>query len=781
MRNKNLIFILTSLIILSWSSQSFPLAKETHQAINEEIAQRTINGFSLNNYLKNNLGFENGVEEVLTDGKNVSKEAFHWLGYGGFQEDIPLWRSFRHFHNSLEPWDSAGLKGSTLGRSSIIWAQSLDQSYGNYSWQDVRNYFYLALTSLDKTTRERYFAETFRGLGQLMHLVEDASVPMHARDDIHIFYSYESWVENFRNRNRNAFDNWFANAIAYDNSILNLSPNPLAPIPIARIIDTDSYDGMNPDITSGLNIGISEYTNANFFSDDTINSSNFPSPQTQGMPIVQRDFTNTLWNTTYPRQYYLKNCCGETNDGQGYLLSAVDYLDYYRQQYPLLSSFLPIIPVLDNNVYEDYASLLIPRAVGYSAGLLNYFFRGEINIIQLRTDTFQIINLSKEDMEGTFELYYDNTNDERILLWSDSLALGTLSSGNNKSSNINVDFSGVTNAKNPGEYMLVFKGKLGNEGVAPYDTQYAVVAQKITPHFLTHVEVNGQWDIYEYDLLGNRIYNVTGELPRGIDYYDGIPNPVNPDLLMYLSDSGCTEGGNCLHLLMKSAGQVDNLNRSGIFWWSKDGQKIYKHEGYYDEFYMYDISTDTWNSTSSYSCGYWINYSSFSPDESKLVSEGMYYSPLTGQWDIYDVLILTKSTNWWEISHVIDMNTMSLISVDLQTCQAYRSDEKIIDAVPDFHPTDDKIIFTSEVKGTSTYNIYLVDIAVGTVQELTNASLGEKGYFEATWSPDGQMILMAGEDPSEIFLMLSSGGTPTKITDEKINHYFPRWIRYLGQ
>jgi len=28
----------------------------------------------------------------------------------------------------------------------------------------------------------------------------------------------------------------------------------------------------------------------------------------------------------------------------------------------------------------DYASQLIPRAVGYSAGLLNYFFRGDIRL-----------------------------------------------------------------------------------------------------------------------------------------------------------------------------------------------------------------------------------------------------------------------------------------------------------------------------------------------------------------------------------------------------------------
>jgi hypothetical protein len=35
---------------------------------------------------------------------------------------------------------------------------------------------------------------------------------------------------------------------------------------------------------------------------------------------------------------------------------------------------------LDNNVHDSYAHQLLPRAVGYSAGLLNYFFRGTLTI-----------------------------------------------------------------------------------------------------------------------------------------------------------------------------------------------------------------------------------------------------------------------------------------------------------------------------------------------------------------------------------------------------------------
>ena len=35
---------------------------------------------------------------------------------------------------------------------------------------------------------------------------------------------------------------------------------------------------------------------------------------------------------------------------------------------------------LDKGCHEDYANKLIPKAIGYSAGVMNYFFRGTLEI-----------------------------------------------------------------------------------------------------------------------------------------------------------------------------------------------------------------------------------------------------------------------------------------------------------------------------------------------------------------------------------------------------------------
>ncbi len=284
----------------------------------------------------------------------------------------PYLRSINHYHNPITDKGFSGFAFGVFlsGESSVKWAQKPLNTQilgGNYSWCDARDYFYKALTIRDKTFREIFFAKTFRALGQLMHLVQDVSVPEHVRDDFHVT-GYEKWVQ--KNVNINA-----VTPSVIDKSILN---RPTLDLPIANLFDTNQYNGTSPNETAGANIGLAEYTNANFFSGDTINSQKFTYPTTGSTTVVDRPYV-TKFGDPYVRQYYLKNCCGETNSPVGYLLSAMDCLDYWRKRDPSLSE-MPQIPVLDENVYDNYARLLLPKAVSYSAGLLEYFFRGKLHV-----------------------------------------------------------------------------------------------------------------------------------------------------------------------------------------------------------------------------------------------------------------------------------------------------------------------------------------------------------------------------------------------------------------
>jgi hypothetical protein len=134
--------------VLLWVSSSYSLDEATHKAINEDITRRAINGFSLDGYLRNYLGFELGSSEALwgleSNGVVIHQRVFWWLGYGGMQEDRPgsrsdyifnrPTRSINHFHNPLKPWAEAGLDDyfvvQRLGLSQVLWAQSLYQYVG---------------------------------------------------------------------------------------------------------------------------------------------------------------------------------------------------------------------------------------------------------------------------------------------------------------------------------------------------------------------------------------------------------------------------------------------------------------------------------------------------------------------------------------------------------------------------------------------------------------------------------------------------------------------------
>jgi hypothetical protein len=291
MRNKRVFPIILGIIIsIVWISQALSFSRGMHRDLNQRIVGRTISNFSLNDYLINQLGFTNGVEDILRE-NSTEKAVWWWLGLGGDLEDDPeglyryptnTARNNRHFHDPLKDWDKAGL--STIAftaPSSLVWSQNRNQDVGGkWSWHDARDYYYQGLTSPGKQAKDSFFAKTFRALGQLMHLIQDASVPSHTRNDIHAIYHYESWVEDVRNNWSGKYNSWISTSKTYNRSILDLPPNPLATIPIAKIMDTDRYTRDNQDIesTKSSAIGLAEYSNGNFFSEDTCFAGWYPFP-----------------------------------------------------------------------------------------------------------------------------------------------------------------------------------------------------------------------------------------------------------------------------------------------------------------------------------------------------------------------------------------------------------------------------------------------------------------------------------------------------------------------
>ncbi|RJP78482.1 MAG: hypothetical protein C4522_12900 [Desulfobacteraceae bacterium] len=481
------------IIILCFENSVYALDVKTHEILNQYIAEQNFQNidFDLNTYLKRDIGFENGVNTLIK-----FKYIFKWLGEGGIKEDlpgrltIPYARSLNHFHDPLTDQGFSGLPGmEQLGiESSVIWSQLPvgGQYFGDYSWHDVRSYFYFALTHPENKFREEYFAHMFRGLGQLMHLVEDASVPAHTRNDTHVLSApYEDWAKTNIQLNPSTGEitvagepleikDSRANFFAYSDLLQTAGGFQGAEVPVANLMDTNRYRmGQNPDtepdpgvtmerIDGFSAIGLAEYTNANFLSADTM-FDDYPYPKAEhceirlenppddGIPDLDRQ--------------YLSSSIGHPGERLEHL-AVVSYLDHFRKLYfPQVSSEM-IGVGLDAACHKEYAQKLIPRAVGYSAGLLKYFFRGDINLIPDEENSdlgFVVENNSDEEISGNFRLYYDAADGYRKLIWSRNFSLDSKDSvtGGNRSDNIS--FGVEFDAAEPGKFILAFKGTSGLE------------------------------------------------------------------------------------------------------------------------------------------------------------------------------------------------------------------------------------------------------------------------------------------------------------------------------
>lgn len=434
---KRILPIFTIFVVIPFLTFAFD-ADRVHPEINSSSANISKN-------LANTLVSLNYIDAL--DSEIYNLEIKDWFRYGGTREDDGN-RYLDHFHDPTQSWAWAGLKNNTMGDSSMFWAQS---NANDWSWRNARTYLYSALTHPYPEEREKKFALTFRALGQVMHLLADASVPAHVRDDIHVFPLLDNATSSNPQLGSWTYETWckhHSRELELTPAAVPLDIKNLAPtngfVPISHLWDTtpDAGPSVNP-------LGLAEYTNRNFFSKDTV-FKDYPQPQSDGFYV-----DNIIENGEPKERVYFK---GTTSDGKGVNhLASTGYL--YQE---LIAAFPDELNdsrfILDDECFKDYAAILVPKAVGYSAALLDYFFRGDIEMVQDGSD-YTIKNNSDETMNGTFTLYYDADDGQRKKVpnaqWTRTLAAGVTSSP------LTVEVP--EDADPDGQFVLVFQGALGNE------------------------------------------------------------------------------------------------------------------------------------------------------------------------------------------------------------------------------------------------------------------------------------------------------------------------------
>jgi hypothetical protein len=176
--------------------------------------------------------------------------------------------------------------------------------------------------------------------------------------------------------------------------------------------DTNFWNGAADSVeqTISRSIGLAEYTNANFVSNNTIfkeegddKEHSFPYPARES--IAGADYPDQINVQIYDvlkRDGKLDKGVYIKKDKSGEIIDhflAPRYVPY-GADYP--SERLDIKFKLDNECFKEYATKLIPRAVGYSASLIDYFFRGSMEITPPDQFVYAVIDGGIVDPDNSY-------------------------------------------------------------------------------------------------------------------------------------------------------------------------------------------------------------------------------------------------------------------------------------------------------------------------------------------------------------------------------------------
>jgi hypothetical protein len=262
--------------------------------------------------------------------------------------------------------------------------------------------------------RKTYWATTFRALGDVVHLLQDMAQPQHTRNDPHsgrycAFVICPGGHASYFEHYVDARATGAAGFTLRERFLENDSPNDIseataaAPLdygnyPIPRFNGYRDYFVTAVGAASASGLGLANYSNQGFYSSGTnidSGADQYASPSPTGAGLQQAVETNVKNARNQPVRGVLTLYKGTVTDST--------YPEYSEQNISLSSrgafdQFLGQGPrrfTLNHYNYEDQARLLIPRAVAYSAGLLDYFFRGSMEITLPDEGVYSVIDDSR--------------------------------------------------------------------------------------------------------------------------------------------------------------------------------------------------------------------------------------------------------------------------------------------------------------------------------------------------------------------------------------------------
>jgi hypothetical protein len=336
----------------------------------------------------------------------------------------PIDRVFNHFLDVQRGGRGLTVLLQTLGLPASEWALGKpgEAPAGNkFSLVDARQYQFQSLTASSASERELNTALFFRALGHVIHLLQDVAQPQHTRNDRHSgcvppIGGHSSWYERYV-ETRALRQNFRSRGTTSPELILDGYPAP-------KLTTYEAY------WSSSQQEGLGDLSSRNFFSAGTNlgelvpcgglaappcrvdayrpEDRRFEFRAARGRPIAGtvrvfvHEFADPIRQRVYQAAVTSRSIWDEhlerVNRGPAFTLNTLNY--------------------------DSAADLLIPRAVGYTVGLLDRFFRARIGAGVDEDQRIVFQNFSADEMaQGFFFVLHENPEGVREPLASFVLAL----------------------------------------------------------------------------------------------------------------------------------------------------------------------------------------------------------------------------------------------------------------------------------------------------------------------------------------------------------------------
>jgi hypothetical protein len=399
-------FLTVLALLTGYTGQALTYEIESHAAMSEAAAIGSVLGDNSPNSVLRMLGLQYPIWEfsrqAFPNSEKRLESILSLFGDGARFEDGDI-RPLFHF---FDPLNDEGLFFFT----SPVWALEGEGNIHvlqNYSFSDARDYLYKALTLPDSEERKRYFGKTFESLGRVIHHLQDMAQPQHVRLDTHLNLDWTDEELPFENRSRYEI---YTEDHHNDGLFRQyLTPGLYPQVSFSKARDFWRTENKNPQNGKG----IAEFTNHNFVSAGTnFDTDRYPSPTLTNAVAHHEDANALLESVGIP----IPSQCLPPNYPCIMTFYSTQVTDNYRPEASAINPKAAAQSIFDQDLearnlsavfalnrfnFDAAHHFLIPRAVAYSAGLINYFFRGKMEISLPDEGVYGVVDHSVEKAKDT--------------------------------------------------------------------------------------------------------------------------------------------------------------------------------------------------------------------------------------------------------------------------------------------------------------------------------------------------------------------------------------------